>query len=78
MIDWLSERFKELFKPKQMFDSLGARGENMAAKHLRNQGYKIIIRNYRTPVGEIDIGKADRARYGVERRRSGRIRLGRI
>src|SRR4051812_47570333 len=51
MREWL----KQLFAPKKMFDSLGARGENVAAKHLRNQGYKIIIRNYRTPVGEIDI-----------------------
>jgi putative endonuclease len=51
MLEWL----KDFFQPKTMTDSLGARGENMAAKHLRNQGYKIIIRNYRTPVGEIDI-----------------------
>ena len=36
-------------------DPLGERGENMAAKHLRNLGYKIIHRNWRGGVGEIDI-----------------------
>jgi putative endonuclease len=34
---------------------LGERGENVAAKYLRNKGYKIIERNYHTAVGEIDI-----------------------
>ena len=27
----------------------------MAARHLRDQGYKIIIRNFRCELGEIDI-----------------------
>jgi putative endonuclease len=36
-------------------DSLGDRGENIAARHLRDMGYKIITRNYRCPLGEIDI-----------------------
>lgn len=34
---------------------LGQRGENLAAKHLRTIGYKILSRNYRCPLGEIDI-----------------------
>ena len=34
---------------------LGRRGEKCAARALRRQGYKIITRNYRTPLGEIDI-----------------------
>lgn len=34
---------------------LGQRGENVAAKHLRNLGYRIITRNFRCPMGEIDI-----------------------
>jgi putative endonuclease len=36
-------------------DPLGGRGENMAAKHLRNLGYKIIHRNWKCGVGEVDI-----------------------
>jgi len=35
--------------------SLGERGENVAAKHLRNLGYTILQRNYRSKAGEIDI-----------------------
>jgi len=35
--------------------SLGDRGEALAAASLRKQGYKILERNYRTPLGEIDL-----------------------
>jgi putative endonuclease len=34
---------------------LGKRGEAAAAKFLRNLGYRIAARNYRCPVGEVDI-----------------------
>src|SRR5688572_1877816 len=36
-------------------DALGDRGENMAARYLRNNGYKILERNFRCDLGEIDI-----------------------
>lgn len=35
--------------------ALGQWGEEQAADFLRRQGLKILARNYRTPVGEIDI-----------------------
>lgn len=35
--------------------ALGQWGEEQAAQYLRRQGLKIVARNYRTPVGEIDI-----------------------
>jgi len=35
--------------------ALGRWGEEEAARYLRKQGMRIIARNYRTPVGEIDI-----------------------
>jgi len=35
--------------------ALGERGENLAATFLRNKGYKILERNFRTAVGEVDI-----------------------
>jgi len=34
---------------------IGKWGEDMAAEHLTQLGYEIIIRNVRTPYGEIDI-----------------------
>src|SRR4051812_21291586 len=34
---------------------LGDRGERVAARHLRRQGLGIILRGYRTPLGEIDL-----------------------
>lgn len=35
--------------------ALGAWGEQQAVEYLRKQGLKILVRNYRTPVGEIDV-----------------------
>jgi len=34
---------------------LGDAGEDLAAAALKKQGYKIIERNYTTPLGEIDL-----------------------
>jgi len=39
---------------------LGKRGENIAVKFLREKGYKIIERNYRCPMGEVDIVAKDK------------------
>jgi putative endonuclease len=50
--------FQKLFKKDTVTtekDALGGRGENVAARHLRNLGYKIIMRNFRCELGEIDI-----------------------
>ncbi len=40
-----------------MFDWLrvGHTGERLAERHLRGLGYKVLARNYRCPVGEIDL-----------------------
>ena len=35
--------------------SLGDQGEDLAAAFLKKQGYRILERNYRTPLGEIDL-----------------------
>jgi putative endonuclease len=34
---------------------LGDQGEDLAAAALKRQGYKILERNYMTPLGEIDL-----------------------
>jgi putative endonuclease len=34
---------------------LGKMGEDLALKKIKKLGYKLIIRNYRCPLGEIDI-----------------------
>src|SRR5687767_219854 len=39
--------------------ALGDRGENVAARYLRNRGYKILERNFRCGLGEIDIVARD-------------------
>jgi len=34
---------------------VGKSGENIAASYLIKKGYKILVRNFRTKIGEIDI-----------------------
>ena len=40
--------------------SLGDKGEELAADLLKNSGYKILYRNYKTKLGEIDIIAKDK------------------
>ena len=41
--------------PKTSTHREGKKGENRAAAFLRLRGYRILARNYRVPVGEIDL-----------------------
>lgn len=56
MLRWLQNL---LNPPKTKRDAMGDRGENLAARYLRNLGYRIITRNFRSDVGEIDIVARD-------------------
>ena len=51
----LNKWFQSLFKSKPPKNAMGDRGENLAARHLQKLGYKIIVRNFRCEMGEIDI-----------------------
>lgn len=55
MWSWL----QKLFKRQPTHQPLGGRGEMLAARYLRNKGYKIITRNFRCGMGEIDIVARD-------------------
>jgi putative endonuclease len=46
-----------MLNQKQKF---GEQGETIAARHLKKKGYKILERNYRTKLGEIDIIASDK------------------
>jgi putative endonuclease len=35
--------------------ALGKKGEDMAVRHVKGLGYRVIERNYRCPLGEIDL-----------------------
>lgn len=39
---------------------LGSKGEELALKYLKRKGFRILHRNFRTPLGEIDIIAEDR------------------
>src|ERR1700733_7096493 len=52
MLEWLKSLFGQ---SDQAQDALGGGGENVAAGYLRNQGFTIIVRNFRCELGEIDI-----------------------
>jgi putative endonuclease len=55
MWNWLHR----LFHNSASIDRLGDRGENVAAKHLEAQGFRILERQYRSPYGEIDLIATD-------------------
>jgi putative endonuclease len=42
-----------------MTKRLGKKGEDIAADYLTGKGYKILHRNYRTPLGEADMIMSD-------------------
>jgi putative endonuclease len=39
---------------------LGRQGERVAEHYLRRKGYKLVERNYRCPIGEVDLILLDR------------------
>ncbi len=54
---WLGKFFRRVEEgaAPSMGDRLGESGENAAARFLRSAGFKIIVRNFRCELGEVDI-----------------------
>ena len=59
--------------PKPFRYSLGERGENIAAALVRQNGFKILQKNYKCKIGEIDLiaEKAERIHFIEVKTRSG-------
>lgn len=51
----ISRVFQNSSKDWKGMSSLGEKGEDLASRYLRKKGYKVIARNYKTRLGEIDI-----------------------
>lgn len=56
--DCLDRWYEEL--PWRARVALGRRGEQIAARHLRRRGYRVLRRNYRAAGAEIDLVALDR------------------
>ena len=55
----IAARFRALVASLWRPKPLGARGEALAAKYLKRQGYTIVSRGGRSPFGELDIVAVD-------------------
>jgi putative endonuclease len=56
---------------------LGAAGEDLAVKALKRQGYRILERNFSTPLGEVDlIARHQQTLVFVEVKTRGQSRFG--
>jgi putative endonuclease len=55
MLRWLNSLFGSDAPATNARTALGEGGENAAAKYLRGLGYRILERNFRCEVGEVDI-----------------------
>ena len=60
-------------------DELGRRGEALASRYLEEAGFRVIDRNWRCPLGDIDVVAVDGATLVVVevKTRSANIRLSR-
>jgi len=55
MLRWLKSKLMTDVPEAPSRTALGEGGENAAARYLRNLGYRIIERNFRCELGEVDI-----------------------
>jgi putative endonuclease len=57
-------------------NSIGRRGEDLAAEHLQRRGFEIVERNYRTRWGELDIVAFDGRTIAFCEVKARRVRTG--
>ena len=55
MKNWYTIRARATGAEVLIYDEIGAYGENIAEKYLRNKKYNIIYRNFNCRNGEIDM-----------------------
>ena len=55
MFESMANWFQKFLTHAPQESALGDRGENVAAKYLRDLGYKILHRNFDSKYGEVDI-----------------------
>jgi len=55
MLEGFANWFQRFLTSSPVDSALGDRGENVAAKYLRNLGYKILHRNFGCKFGEVDV-----------------------
>lgn len=56
MLGWIKTIFADGEPGVSRTDrELGERGENVAARHLQGKKMKVLLRNFRTELGEVDI-----------------------
>jgi len=55
LIRWFTGASVPISKHSRLSHQIGARGERVAVKHLKRQGYRILGRNLKTRFGEVDI-----------------------
>lgn len=46
---------RNFLKNLKAMKQLGSKGEDLAAKFLKDRGFKILSKNFKTPIGEVDI-----------------------
>jgi putative endonuclease len=51
----MGQKGKQKASPSGGYSQQGQEGEELAVRHLKRMGYRIICQNYRSPLGEIDI-----------------------
>jgi len=56
----VSKKYLYLGKPSPCAQELGKKGEETAVSLLKDNGYKILLKNYKTKLGEIDIIASDK------------------
>lgn len=59
---WLNRCFAAI-KPNATADNVGSKAEHLACQYLQKQGLKLVVKNYQTKSGEIDLIMRDKSHW---------------